>query len=148
MALLDDMYVANVSSLPWPHGLFRCPNVQAFESVTPEADRAHAEKCQSVVEATISSLSDGRLRNCPYHRPDWKLAARLAIDWWRGRRGDDQPTDFALVLAEANLSIETQWASESFFAEPIWIDGPLLGNGQHRVCAMKLAGVERCLVEA
>jgi hypothetical protein len=34
---------------------------------------------------------------------------RLAIDWWHGRRSEDQPADFALALAEAELSVETQW---------------------------------------
>ena len=32
----------------------------------------------------------------------------------------------------------------SFFAEPIFCSGNSLGNGQHRVCAMKLAKVPRC----
>lgn len=148
MGLLEDMYIAEVSKLPWPQGLFRCANTQAFEAAIPEADKAHAEKCQLYVEEVARSLSGIQLRRCPYHRPDWNLAARVAIDWWRRRRSEDHPSDFDPALAEVDLSAETKWAAESFFAEPIWINGPLLGNGQHRVCAMKLAGVPRCLVEA
>lgn len=147
MRSVDDMYIADVSALPWPHGLFRCPNARLFEASIPEADRDHAEKCQAFIEEGVHSLSQARVRHCSYHRPDWKVAARLAIDWWRERGSENQPDDFDLVLAEANLGIATRWAAESFFAEPIWINGPLLGNGQHRVCAMKLAGVPRCLVE-
>jgi hypothetical protein len=37
--------------------------------------------------------------------------------------------DFALAVADATLGAATWWAAESFFAEPIWINGPLLGNG-------------------
>ncbi len=103
---------------------------------------------QAFVEEGIRSLSEAQVRHCPYHRPDWTVAARLAIDWWRERGREDQLNDFALAVADVTLSAATRWAAESFFAEPIWINGQtLLGNGQHRVCAMKLASVPRCLVE-
>jgi hypothetical protein len=147
MGVFDDMYIAEVSSLPWPNGLFRCPNAQLLKPSAPEGDADDVEKCQAFVEEGVRSLSQAQVRHCPYHRPDWKVAARLAIDWWRERGREGQPDDFVLALAENKLSAATRWAAESFFAEPIWINGPLLGNGQHRVCAMKLAGVPRCLVE-
>jgi hypothetical protein len=147
MGSVDDMYIADVSSLPWPHGLFRCPNTQLLKASTPGADAGDSEKCQAFVEEGIRLLSEAQVRHCPYHRPDWTVAARLAIDWWRERGREDQLGDFALAVADARLSAATRWAAESFFAEPIWINGPLLGNGQHRVCAMKLASVPRCLVE-
>ncbi|HEU5061740.1 MAG TPA: hypothetical protein VFT79_01150 [Solirubrobacterales bacterium] len=100
-----------------------------------------------MVEAGVRSLSKAQIRHCPYHRPDWNVAARLAIDWWRDRGREGRLEDFALETADAKLDAPTQWAAGSFFVEPIWINGSLLGNGQHRVCAMKRAGVPRCLVE-
>lgn len=108
MGPLGDMYIAEVSRLPWPHGLFRCANAQAFEAAIPEADRDHAEKCQPHVEKVSRSFSETQLRHCPYHRPDWNLAAKAAIDWWRGRRSEDHPSDFARVLVATDLSAETR----------------------------------------
>jgi hypothetical protein len=140
------MYIADVGRLPWPHGLFRCANKHIFEAALPDADKDRSESCQVYVEATARSLSESQIRLCPYHRPDWNLAARVAIDGWRDCESDD-PSDVADALNQANLADETLWAAESFFIEPIWIIGPSLGNGQHRVCAMKLAGVRQCLVE-
>lgn len=147
MGFVDDMYIADVSSLPWPHGLFRCPNARLFQASAPEPDADDDEKCQAFIEAGVRSLSKAQVRRCSYHSPDWKVAARLAIDWWRDRGREGRLEDFALALADAKLDTATQWAAESFFVEPIWINGPLLGNGQHRVCGMKLADVPRCLVE-
>jgi hypothetical protein len=46
-----------------------------------------------------------------------------------------------------SLDPETGWAFWSFFREPIFVSGDRLGNGQHRVCALRLAGVERCPIE-
>jgi hypothetical protein len=51
-------------------------------------------------------------------------------------------------LNSEGLEDEDLWAAVRFFREPIWVDGKRLGNGQHRVCAMKVSGVRRCLAEA
>lgn len=147
MGSVDDMYIADVASLPWPHGLFRCPHTRLPQASAREPEAGDDEKGQAFVEAGVRSLSKAQVQLCPYHCPDWKVAARLAIDWWRDCGREGRLEDFALAAADAKLDAATRWAAESFFVEPIWINGPLLGNGQHRVCAMKLADVPRCLVE-
>jgi hypothetical protein len=55
--------------------------------------------------------------------------------------------EFDLASKEAGLDKCTAWAALSFFVEPIFIDGHRLGTGQHRVCAMKMAGAARCPIE-
>lgn len=140
------LYIADLVSLPWPHGLFRCAHKRLFDDAMPDAARCHPEDCQSYVEAVARRLPEVQVRRCPYHRPDWKRAAEVAIGCWQ-ESGCDEQSDLGKAFSRANLSEETRWAAESFFIEPIWINGPLLGNGQHRVCGMKLAGVTRCLVE-
>lgn len=141
-----DLYVAEVSRLPWPHGLFRCSHKRRFDEAARDLPDDAADTEQRTVEAVARSLSADDLRRCEYHAPDWVLAARVAIDCWRTAEDADL-AGIGDAIMRADLSLQTQWAAESFFIEPIWINGPLLGNGQHRVCAMKLAGVERCLVE-
>jgi hypothetical protein len=143
----DDLYVAKLASLPWGHGLFNCKYSQLFESAVRDVPPDREELGQPLVEAVARSLSSDQLRRCPYHPPDWKLAAEVAIECWQNREPFDDFFAIEEALARADLPGESRWAAESFFVQPIYLDGPFLGNGQHRICAMKLAGVDRCLVE-
>src|SRR4051794_34408706 len=45
---VDDMYIADVASLPWPHGLFRCPNTRLFQTSAPEPDEDDDEEYQAI----------------------------------------------------------------------------------------------------
>jgi hypothetical protein len=141
-----NFYIADLASVPWPHGIFRCRYTAVFDAVVGDIPADRPESAQPLVENVARSLSPEQLSRCDYHRPDWIRAAKVAIDCWRacesGRR-----SDVGAALDRVAMSEDTRWAAESFFVEPIWIDGPLLGNGQHRVCAMKLAGVQSCVVE-
>ena len=92
------------------------------------------------------AADDRKVKSCEYHRPDWTKAAEVACSLVeRGLTGDMHAFD--LASKEAGLDECTRWAALSFLVEPIFVDGPRLGNGQHRVCAMKMAGVERCPIE-
>ena len=141
-----ELYVAEVSRLPWPHGLFRSSHKPRFDKAAREHPDDSPAAEQRTVEAVARSLSDDDLRRCDYHAPDWVLAAGVAIDCWRSSEDEDL-IGIGDAISHAGLLPPTQLAAESFFIEPIWINGASLGNGQHRVCAMKLAGVKRCLVE-
>jgi hypothetical protein len=141
-----NFYIADMASLPWGHAIFRCRYTALFDAAVREVPAGRPETNQPVVENVARSLTSEQFAQCDYHRPDWVLAAKLAIDCWR-ERGSGRRSDIGIALERFVLSDDTRWAVESFFIEPIWIDGPLLGNGQHRICAMKLAGVRRCLVE-
>jgi hypothetical protein len=58
--------------------------------------------------------------------------------------------EFGEAVQAARHAGENQDSGEalwSFFREPIFVSGDVLGNGQHRICAMKLARVPRCLIE-
>ncbi|HEX4304841.1 MAG TPA: hypothetical protein VHZ54_02285 [Solirubrobacterales bacterium] len=142
-----NFYITDLANLPWPQAIFRCRYTALFDAAIREVPADRPESAQPLVENVARSLTPEQLSQCDYHRPDWVLAAELAIDCWR-ERGSVRRSDIGVALDERLvLSDDTRWAAESFFIEPIWIDGPLLGNGQHRICAMKLAGVRRCLVE-
>ena len=141
-----DFHIIEVSRLPWPHGLFRCPHKTLFDLAIADVPPNRPEDCSPLVGAAARSLSADQVGACPYHRPDWSLATETAISCWQAADGDDFSA-VEIAISRRDLDEETLWAAWSLLAEPIWIDGPLLGNGQHRVCAMKLAGVNRCLVE-
>jgi hypothetical protein len=102
----------------------------------------HAE--QAATRRLALSLSDDELARCPYHRPDWSMAANTAGTLLE-RTG--RLTTALADQAARSTSMDDQpaWALISLVADPIlWNGSDQLANGQHRVCAMKLAGVRRC----
>lgn len=150
----DDEYesfwrVVPVVALPFPFHLFRCPFVErhlrALEAVGAQRDDyATPEQCSRAFRLFVTDVAE-ELTTCPYHQRDWNLAAERAIEAVRRRQSEGG----SRVTAETEgLDHETAWAAWEFFAEPIWISGgDRLGNGQHRVCAMKCAGVLEAPIE-
>ena len=126
--------IALVSDLPWADNPFRCRWKTQFDAAGT-----------SDFGEFVRGLTPEELAECPYHdgSTDWVEAARVAVELVEA--GGPDPVD-GYVQADTH-TVCTPWAIVSFFAEPIFIDGDQLGNGQHRVCAMKLAGVERCPIE-
>lgn len=139
------MRVIAVNDLPWPHFLFRCRFSAVFEAAVP-SDADDDVRAQ-YVEACARGIPPRRLPRCEYHRPNWTWAAATAIACWETGDAEQALQDAAEAGRRMGESHDTVWAMYSFFWDPILISGTRLGNGQHRVCAMKLAGVPRCLIE-
>jgi hypothetical protein len=137
------MRIVAVADLPWAHHPYKCAFADEFGATVP-GDVAFEDR-PGYFAIFAGALSPERLQTCRYHLANWQLAADAAIHVWE----DDVPDVDAVVegLLAAGESEHTVDAMCSFFWEPIFINGTLLGNGQHRVCAMKLAGVPRCLIE-
>lgn len=130
--------VVPVSTLPFPFHLFRCPfeqqHLRALELVGVDPDDWETpEQCASAFELFVADLGP-HVAECPYHLPNWKLAAQRAVE---AVRPDGSNAEIDLH----GLDEQTEWAAYDLFVEPIFIDGDRLGNGQHRTCAMKCAGV-------
>lgn len=97
---------------------------------------------QAAVAAVAHGLTPAELAKCKYHATDWVTAAEVAVGVLEGRETMDEAIE---RLGDTTREAEGVWSLLS--REPVWLDGPQLGNGQHRVCAMKLAGAKRCPVE-
>ena len=152
------MVVMSVAELPWAHHPFRCRYTAGFDAAVPEPRVPHGSATPEwvpefseaarhrFVAAFARSLSAEQLRRCAYHRPNWKWAADAAVACFeRGVR--PEPGEVIHAARTAGQSDKTAEALYSFWREPIFLNGPILGNGQHRMCALKLAGVPRCLIE-
>lgn len=139
------MLVVAVADLPWPHDLFRCKQHDVFQTQAP-AGLANAER-QPHVERIARSFSEPQIRRCYYHRPNWHWVTRAAIGCFeRGvQPGPGECVDAARAAGEGR---DTGAALMWLFVDPIFVSGDQIGNGQHRVCGMKLAGVSHCLIEA
>jgi hypothetical protein len=99
-------------------------------------------EAQAVMRSMVLGLTPTEVAACAYHEPDWQRAADTAVALVE-RTGELTFQD----LDEAGRSTDdkTRWAFYSLKFDPIiWHGGDGLVNGQHRVCAMKLAGVSRC----
>jgi hypothetical protein len=114
--------------LPWPHLRFKCANAAAFRHT-----RDHG--------AVVAELSPTELAGCWTHTVDWARVAAAAVEVVHA--GHDRPPQAVLERLGAPLNEHLFW----LFAEPILLNGTELGNGQHRVCAMKAQGVPRVPVE-
>jgi hypothetical protein len=129
-----------VADLPWPHNLFRCGWAERFAAATDHLD-ARSE-LQAATADTARALSPDEVAACPVHQTDWKRAASIAVAVVEAG-GDLDDLDRSVEGLEFDLVD----AAASFFYHPIFLDGDGLGNGQHRVCAMKLGGAQRCPIE-
>lgn len=152
------MLIVPVADLPWAHHPFRCPYSADFDAAVPGPVTPHGratpewvpEFSQAArhpyIAAFARSLTEEQLRRCAYHRPNWRWAAAAAVAGFE-RGIVPEPGEVAREARAAGETSETAEALYSFWLEPIFLNGPLLGNGQHRMCALKLTGVPRCLIE-
>jgi hypothetical protein len=120
--------IAKVSGLPWPHYRFKCENADAFRGAHDHA-------------AVLARLAPETLERCWTHTVDWRRVAAVAVD--AVSAGHDFPSEDAFRALGRSLGEHLYW----LFAEPIFVSGDRLGNGQHRVCAMKAQGVPLVPVE-
>jgi len=139
----EEWSIVAVDSLPWAHHPFRCRWAARFERLTPD-DAPEAERRAAVRDLALS-LTPAELAACPYHDADWRMAAETAVALVES--GDTSIEALERIVASLRLDGNTAEALCSFFSDPIFVAGDGLGNGQHRVCAMKLADVPRCPVE-
>ncbi len=135
-----------VEDLPVPHHLFKCLHQDRFDEMLgrhrDEPGRAYSE--------FLAGLDPEQVARCPYHQADWQKVAALSVAVL-ARVQEGQRRDKALEQISRRFKLTDRDQIELFFlfADPIhWGFGAdQLGNGQHRVCALRMAGAEFCIVE-
>jgi hypothetical protein len=126
-----------LSALPWPWSLSRCAMAQVVaQEREPDADdhAAHAA-------AFLSPAGRAVMAACDYHDVDWPRLLRISRqcrDWTDVMGHREFPT-----LSER----EQEWLSGLLSAPITWNDGDGdVTDGQHRLCAFRAAGIDRCPV--
>jgi hypothetical protein len=137
--------VVSVESLPPPHWLWKqaCPLRPEYEQIVAETPEG-PDRYRRAFERFLAECGE-RMHECEYHEPDWSLIAGIAVE--AVESGADDPLEEAERLAAAHgLSDEwIEWLGWLLLDPVFTIDrGRKLGNGLHRVCAMKAVGVKRC----
>jgi hypothetical protein len=143
----DRWTIVSANELPFPRHLFRCILEYEHLRILESIDENEPPRYQRAWEQ-FAREHRSEMWRCEYHDPDWVTAAKLAVQIVESGRADGALIDYAGVLDEVvranKLGCASTWVMWSFFEEPILVGGDELGNGQHRTCALKAAGVARC----
>ncbi len=131
-----------LSALPWPHNQSHCRMgriADTYEAIVADEQAANAA-------AFLSAEGRAAMTSCPYHQPDWPRLVRILIEIPDTADGQDpQPQrhpDYVLLSAE-----DKQWLHTLLVESIEWDDrDQMLTNGQHRLCALRAAGVQHCPV--
>lgn len=153
-----------MDELPWPDepGLSRAAcyldqlTGQRSGSLAVGSPRPSREQVKLENEAFVMGrVEDGTIRTCWFHQRNWRRISSIAIhalnriergekpDWdmaARNLRTRSMP-DIENVIAQARLLLS---AHDSISWSPEYPE--LIGNGAHRICALKAQGVEATVV--
>ncbi|RLU82519.1 hypothetical protein CTZ27_29765 [Streptomyces griseocarneus] len=131
------------AALPWPHYLFKCAfadRAKALNDTYPDtpdaAQAAHAD--------LFAQLRPDEFASCPYHQADdWPAIARAVLAHAEAEQIGDEERARELSAMEDLSERDRHWAHRMLTDRIRWDeDLSRLTNGQHRVCAMRAAGVE------
>lgn len=131
-----------LSALPWPHGQSKCRMgriAAAHQHAVPDEQAAHAA-------AFLSPEGRQAMASCPYHQPDWSRLVHILQESLDHADGVDP--ELAKHPEYHQLSRDEKRALYSLMSEPIDCNDrdQSLTNGQHRLCALRAAGVLQCPV--
>jgi hypothetical protein len=138
--------VVSISALPFPHGVFRCPQAARFKEIAALYDHRGG----TVVGAHwFLTLTDEDFAQCPYHDCDWRLVAETSVRVLEALPPQATHDDLLAARKAQTLPERETEGLYSLFSHPIdWTpDSSTLANGQHRSCALRAAGAETCAVD-
>lgn len=130
------------TELPWPHSLFKCPYAERAKALartypdTPGvAQVAHAE--------LFLQLHPEEFAACPYHQADdWEAIAQAVLAHAEAEQAGEDDRAEELYAMEHLSERDRKWARQMVADHLWWDEGQTrITNGQHRVCAMRAAGV-------
>jgi hypothetical protein len=135
-----------VTALPFPHGAFRCPHHQRFLGLA----RLYDDLDRTVAGAHwYLTLTSDDFAQCPFHQCDWRKVADISVAILESLTPTATHDDLMVACAAQALPKQEVEGLLSLFTFPIdWTpDSPTVTNGQHRLCALRAAGAERCVVD-
>ncbi|WP_189277429.1 hypothetical protein, partial [Kitasatospora griseola] len=133
-----------LAALPWPHSQHKCaytPQGKALALTYPGGRRE-----DQVARAELfSRLTPAEFAACPRHEADdWPAIAEAALEFaLADQDGDDDRTNQAYEMAHLTPR-DRRWARSFTAGSGInWDDGDqAVADGQHRLCALRAAGVK------
>ncbi|WP_328843019.1 hypothetical protein [Streptomyces sp. NBC_00258] len=131
------------AELPWPHGLFKCEYAERGKRIARTYPGGHRED-QTAHAELFANLTEKEFAACPYHQGDWRAIAEAALAFAEVDE-DEEPERASELHAMEHLSPRDREWAQAMVGDHIWWDegDTSLTNGQHRLCAMRAAGVTR-----
>lgn len=142
----DVLTPVRVEELPAPHHLFKCRYADRSRNLIER----HEHDPGQAGREFLATLTDEEAALCQYHQADWKRIAALSVAVLaRMQEGQRRDKALRVIARRYGLNHRDELELMFLFADPIhWGFGTdELQNGQHRVCALKKASVEFCVVE-
>ncbi|MFJ9967118.1 hypothetical protein [Streptomyces avermitilis] len=128
------------SQLPWPHGLFKCPYGERAKALAATYPKGHSKTAHAEL---FARLGDQDFAACPYHQADdWKAITAAVLAFARAEPDSDEQD--RLYRARHLSERDRAWFRSLIGGGHIWWDTGQqhLTNGQHRLCALRAAGIE------
>lgn len=144
---VDGIRTVPLAALPWPHRQFTCEHrerIRAIAKTYPDDDPAGGHTGQTATAEAFDELTAADFAACHYHRAGWANIGAIALEVVES--GSEA---LEKIEGDERLGDEDRVWLASLFTDPIcWDDGGgSLTNGQHRLCALRAAGVPACPVE-
>lgn len=142
--------VVPLHAMPWPHNPSRCRYVDRYrvlaaQNATRSGPGEWEQADQAASAELFASLTPAEFAACQYHRHDWLVVATVAIELMPEGLGRDALLD--RIRRDRRIrKHDRRCVYDLLLGEPVdWEDGVRsLHNGQHRLCAMRAAGVSEC----
>lgn len=132
-----------LAALPWPHHQADCPLgelAECYRDRVPDVHGAHAA-------ASLSRAGQHIRAVCEYHQADWPRLVRM-LEETLAATTHERPQVESHPEFDQLSPTDQKWLAALVYDPIKYDDGDdSLTNGQHRLCAMRFAGVTRCPVE-
>ncbi|MGH3571749.1 MAG: hypothetical protein ACRDR6_22785 [Pseudonocardiaceae bacterium] len=147
---VDGIRSVSLAALPWPHRLSKCEHLKRIEAAVrtyPDDDDATDDAGQAATAEVFGELTAADFAACRYHQAAWAAIGAIALELTESGKSDWEALE--QIDREQRLSGEDRKWLRSLFQDPIcWDDGDAsLVNGQHRLCALRAAGVSSCPID-
>jgi hypothetical protein len=137
-----------VANLPWPWNPFKCQFADDFRKRVEGQELSDTSRAEQF-ELLMQGRSPDEIGTCRYHQTDWPLVASIAVELHRSVPNLNYRDIEDGILGAGGTQSEVEAAKSLWIFPIVWTPGAeTVGNGQHRICALKTAQVELVLVEA
>ena len=136
-----------VELLPWPHNPFKCGLRGQLLQMYPDFEQLEDAERQHAFQQFISTRDAADFVACSYHDGEQPRAAAVAAQLLNDGVDCESRWDVADALPNERPEFITMVCDFFSHAAIRW-DGQSsqLSNGQHRVCALKVAMVPTCVI--
>lgn len=153
----DGVRLVPLSQLPWPHLLGKCDlrarigQVARTYPARTSRNRQGLNRItgnQAAAAEAFADMTRADFATCQYHQANWPLIGAIAQELVQ--QGLIDSTGIAEhTQTDERLTDQDRYWLHWLFTDPIsWNDGDSnITNGQHRICALRAAGLESCPVD-